>query len=86
MPCSRWLACGICGSDLSYISMGGVAGPARTPMCLGHEISGDGRVDRKRRPLASASETGWWSSPGDDELGRIGNGAARGRSHPAVCW
>ena len=31
--------CGICGSDLNYIAMGGLLGPAR-PMPLGHELSG----------------------------------------------
>jgi threonine dehydrogenase-like Zn-dependent dehydrogenase len=31
--------CGICGSDLGYIAMGGLLGPA-TPMPLGHELSG----------------------------------------------
>jgi len=36
----RVAACGICGSDLSYITMGGVAGPGPKPLCLGHEISG----------------------------------------------
>ena len=36
----RVAACGICGSDLSYIKMGGVAGPGPEPLCLGHEISG----------------------------------------------
>ena len=36
----RVAACGICGSDLSYIRMGGVAGPGPEPLCLGHEISG----------------------------------------------
>lgn len=36
----RVAACGICGSDLSYIKMGGVAGPGPEPMCLGHEMSG----------------------------------------------
>ena len=36
----RVAACGICGSDLSYIRMGGVAGPTGTPMCLGHEMAG----------------------------------------------
>jgi (R,R)-butanediol dehydrogenase/meso-butanediol dehydrogenase/diacetyl reductase len=30
-------ACGICGSDVSYIHMGGLTGG---PMCLGHEIAG----------------------------------------------
>ena len=36
----RVAACGICGSDLSYIRLGGLAGPGETPMCLGHEIAG----------------------------------------------
>ena len=31
--------CGICGSDLSYIAMGGLLGPDN-PMPLGHELSG----------------------------------------------
>lgn len=31
---------GICGSDLGYVMMGGVAGPAQKPFPLGHEISG----------------------------------------------
>lgn len=33
-------ACGICGSDLSFIRMGGLAGPSGQPMALGHEIAG----------------------------------------------
>jgi (R,R)-butanediol dehydrogenase / meso-butanediol dehydrogenase / diacetyl reductase len=32
-------ACGICGSDLTYAKLGGVAGPAG-PMPLGHEFAG----------------------------------------------
>jgi len=32
-------ACGICGSDITYTKLGGVAGPAG-PMPLGHELSG----------------------------------------------
>ncbi len=31
--------CGICGSDLGYIAMGGLLGPDQ-PMALGHELSG----------------------------------------------
>jgi threonine dehydrogenase-like Zn-dependent dehydrogenase len=31
---------GICGSDLNYIAMGGIAGPTRNPVPLGHELSG----------------------------------------------
>lgn len=33
-------ACGICGSDLAYVSMGGLMGPSGEPMPLGHELSG----------------------------------------------
>jgi (R,R)-butanediol dehydrogenase/meso-butanediol dehydrogenase/diacetyl reductase len=33
-------ACGICGSDVSYVALGGLAGPTREPMPLGHEVTG----------------------------------------------
>lgn len=36
----RVASCGICGSDLSYIRMGGLSGPTREPMPIGHELSG----------------------------------------------
>ena len=32
--------CGICGTDLSYLSSGGLIGPQDEPMPLGHEMSG----------------------------------------------
>ena len=32
--------CGICGTDLSYLSSGGLMGPQKEPMPLGHEMSG----------------------------------------------
>ena len=35
--------CGICGSDLGYLSMGGLTGPD-TPMPLGHELSVHGEL------------------------------------------
>lgn len=35
----RVKACGICGSDLGYIALGGVAGPGPEPTPLGHEFS-----------------------------------------------
>lgn len=35
----RVQACGICGSDLGYITLGGVAGPGPEPTPLGHELS-----------------------------------------------
>ncbi|MBW1885240.1 MAG: alcohol dehydrogenase catalytic domain-containing protein, partial [Deltaproteobacteria bacterium] len=36
----RVSACGICGSDLGYIKLGGLAGPTEKPMPIGHEFSG----------------------------------------------
>ncbi len=36
----RVAACGICGSDVGYVQLGGVAGPSRAPMPLGHELAG----------------------------------------------
>lgn len=36
----RVTACGICGSDLGYIRLGGLAGPSDRPMPLGHELAG----------------------------------------------
>lgn len=36
----RVAACGICGSDLGYIQMGGLMGPTDQPMPLGHELAG----------------------------------------------
>ena len=36
----RVRSCGICGSDLGYIKLGGVVGPMPEPMPIGHELSG----------------------------------------------
>jgi len=36
----RVSACGICGTDLRYVRLGGLAGPTRDPMPLGHELAG----------------------------------------------
>ena len=33
-------ACGICGSDVGYAKLGGVAGPADAPFPIGHELAG----------------------------------------------
>ena len=35
----RVMVCGICGSDLSYVSRGGLLGPSDQAMPLGHELS-----------------------------------------------
>jgi threonine dehydrogenase-like Zn-dependent dehydrogenase len=36
----RVAACGICGSDAGYVKLGGIAGPTRRPLPLGHELAG----------------------------------------------
>lgn len=79
----RVTACGICGSDLSYIKMGGVAGRGSSPMCLGHEIAGT--VDWTGHRVVSAQVGDRVVvQPGNDELGRIGNGAPQGGLTPML--
>ena len=76
-------ACGICGSDLSYIRMGGVAGPGPEPMCLGHEVSGTvDDVGSEVRSVAVGDRV--VVRPGTDALGRIGNGAPEGGLAPRL--
>jgi threonine dehydrogenase-like Zn-dependent dehydrogenase len=36
----RPTACGICGTDVGYVRLGGLAGPGPAPMALGHEVAG----------------------------------------------
>ncbi len=79
----RVAACGICGSDLSYIKMGGVAGPTGTPMCLGHEMTGV--VDWVGSDVTSVQPGHRVVvQPGSDALGRIGNGAPEGGLTPLL--
>jgi len=76
-------ACGICGSDLSYIKMGGLAGRGDSPMCLGHEMAGV--VDWVGSDVTSAcAGDRVVVQPGNDELGRIGNGAPEGGLTPLL--
>lgn len=79
----RVRACGICGSDLSYIRMGGVAGPGPEPMCLGHEVSGTvEEVGSAVHSVAVGDRV--VVRPGTDALGRIGNGAPEGGLAPRL--
>ncbi len=79
----RVAACGLCGSDLSYIKMGGLAGPTGSPMSLGHEMAGT--VDWVGREVASARVGDRVVvHPGNDDLGRIGNGASEGGLTPLL--
>lgn len=75
-------ACGICGSDLSFIGMGGLAGPGQ-PMALGHEFSGVVRTVGAEVTDVSVGQR-VVVHPGDDELGRIGTGSAEGGLATAV--
>jgi threonine dehydrogenase-like Zn-dependent dehydrogenase len=79
----RIAACGICGSDLSYIRMGGVAGSGREPMCLGHEMAGTVEWTGEDITTARVGDR-VVVQPGDDELGRIGNGAPQGGLTPLL--
>ncbi len=69
-------ACGICGSDLTYIRLGGLAGPGE-PMPLGHEFAG---VVREVGAQVTGVEPGRRVvvHPGDEASGRIGGGSAAG--------
>lgn len=79
----RVVACGICGSDLSYIRLGGTRGPGAGPMCLGHEIAGVvDWVGADVRDVSAGDRV--VVLPGNDELGRIGNGAAEGGLTPLL--
>lgn len=79
----RIAACGICGSDLSYIKMGGMAGPGPEPLCLGHEMAGvvdwvGAEVEQVRVGDRVVVE------PGNDDVGRIGGGGPQGGLTPEL--
>jgi (R,R)-butanediol dehydrogenase/meso-butanediol dehydrogenase/diacetyl reductase len=78
----RVAACGICGTDLSFIRHGHVA-PGGAPLCLGHEIAGV--VDWAGSDVRSvAVGERVVVHPGNDELGRIGTGGTEGGLTPAL--
>lgn len=79
----RVAACGVCGTDLSYIRRGGLAGPTASPMRLGHEFSGVVEwVGSEVRDTSVGDRV--VVHPGNDEVGRIGNGASEGGLTAAV--
>ncbi len=79
----RIAACGVCGTDLSSIRMGGIAGPGPEPLCLGHEAAGTvewvGDAVATVRPGDRVI-----LQPGCDELDRIGAGAPQGALTPVL--
>jgi (R,R)-butanediol dehydrogenase/meso-butanediol dehydrogenase/diacetyl reductase len=76
----RMAACGICGTDVSFVHMGGITG---RPMPLGHEMAGVvewagtevGGVKPGDRVIVH---------PADEELGRLGSGASEGGLTPLL--
>lgn len=73
--------CGICGSDLGYLSMGGLTGPD-TPMPLGHELWGEVReVGANVRHVAPADRVVVQPMSNGNN---IGNGGPEGGFSPLL--
>ena len=76
----RVAACGICGTDASYVRRGGITGK---PMALGHEMAGV--VEWVGAEVADAAVGDRVIvHPADEEHGRLGNGAAEGGLTPLL--
>jgi threonine dehydrogenase-like Zn-dependent dehydrogenase len=76
----RIAACGICGTDVSYVHMGGITG---APMALGHEMAGVVEwVGADVRSVAVGDRVVVCPSDGGRE--RIGNGAPEGGLTPLL--
>lgn len=79
----RVAACGICGTDLSSIKMGGLAGPGGEPMCLGHELSGTVEwVGPDVQGFRAGDRV--VVQPGVGDLPKIGTGAPQGGLTPVL--
>jgi (R,R)-butanediol dehydrogenase/meso-butanediol dehydrogenase/diacetyl reductase len=76
----RMAACGICGTDVSFVHMGGITG---RPMALGHEMAGVVEWVGADVSGAAAGDR-VVVHPADDELGRIGSGAPEGGLTPLL--
>lgn len=78
----RVAACGICGTDLRYVRLGGLAGPTRDPMPLGHELAGVvDRVGAEVTYLAPGDRVALHPTAGGN---MIGNGGPEGGFAPRV--
>ena len=76
-------ACGICGSDVSWVHMGGSAGPSDQPMPIGHELAGV--VDWVGADVDDISVGARVIVyPGTGEHGQIGSGGAVGGLTPSL--
>jgi len=76
----RVAACGICGTDVSFVHMGGITGK---PMALGHEMAG---VVEWVGPEVIDAAVGdrVVVHPADDDIGRLGSGAPEGGLTPLL--
>lgn len=78
----RVAACGICGSDLGYIKLGGLAGPSDKRMPLGHEFAGTVEaVGSEVTGLAVGARVVVNPMSNDNQ---IGNGSPEGAFAPLV--
>lgn len=78
----RVAACGICGSDLSYLRAGGVSATVTAPIGLGHELSGTiDAVGREVRGLAPGMRVIVNPMGGGNA---IGNGSPEGAFAPLL--
>jgi threonine dehydrogenase-like Zn-dependent dehydrogenase len=76
-------ACGVCGTDLSYIRHGGLIGPGDEPMAIGHEAAGIVEaVGSEVSDIAVGDRV--VLHPGNDRLGRVGNGTVEGALAPRL--
>ena len=73
-------ACGICGSDLGYIALGGAGGPVSEPMPLGHEFAG---VVEKVGEAVQDIAPGLRVAVNPDDR-NIGNGGLEGAMAPFI--
>lgn len=71
-------ACGVCGTDLTYVQLGGLPTPgARCPMPLGHEPAGEVvEVGAEVRGVEAGMRVVF--NPVYDEMDPIGNGGSQG--------
>ena len=76
----RVAACGICGTDVSFVHMGGLTGK---PMALGHEMAGV--VEWVGDDVTDAAPGDRVViHPADEEWGRLGSGAPEGGLTPML--
>lgn len=73
--------CGICGSDLGYLAMGGLTGPD-TPMPIGHELWGE--VSEKGVNVSSVEVGDRVAVQPLGNGGNIGNGGTEGGFSPLL--